>query len=152
MIIEMSWNQYHDLATKVAETLKGRQFDQIVGISRSGLILAVHLSHILNIRTVGCVEVIRTSDDEINAEKVDPTIGYWANIDNSNGRRLLLVDDIVGEGKTMELVKRKCGEHGAVVQSAVLVVNLDNLKRDLSELVDVYGELVRGWVVFPWCG
>lgn len=152
MKIVLTWDRYDQLVRKMTESLKLHQFDQIVAISRSGLILGVHLSHILGIRKFGCVEVKRTNSDVENAKKHIPELTYWANIDNSAGKRILLLDDIVGEGKTLRLVKQRCEELGAKVTTGVLVVNLDNFKdNDLNELVDYSGELVRGWVEFPWC-
>lgn len=148
----MTWSKYDQLAKKIAADLRGREFDQIVAISRSGLILGVQLAHLLEIRKFGCVEVLRTHDDKENASKQAPELTYWVNIDNSKGKKLLLVDDIVGEGKTLRLVKSKCEELGAEVTTCVLVVNLNNFKdNDLSSLVNYYGELVNGWVNFPWC-
>lgn len=152
MAIEITWNKYDQLAKKIAADLQGKEFDQIVAISRSGLILGVQLAHLLEIRKFGCVEVLRTYDDKENANKQTPELTYWANIDNSKGKKLLLVDDIVGEGKTLRLVKSKCEEHGAEVTACVLVVNLNNFKdNDLHSFINNYGELVRGWVNFPWC-
>lgn len=152
MAIEITWEKYELLAQKIASSIVEKDFDQIVGISRSGLILGVHLAHLLEIRKFGCIEVLRTYTDEENADKQIPQITYWANIDNTKGKKILLVDDIVGEGKTLRIAKSKLEEFEAEITTCVLVVNLNNFKdNDLESLVNYYGEAVRGWVSFPWC-
>ena len=152
MTIYLSWRDYNKITEKIADELKSQEFDQIVGISRSGLICAVHLSHLLGIRQFGCVGVNRTTEDKQNARKQPATIHYTGNINNISGKQVLVVDDIIGEGNTLDIVRKMLLKKGAHVTAAILMANLDNYKGDnIDEIAEIIGEKVNGWVVFPWC-
>jgi len=75
----MTWEQFDKACYKLAEALKPLKFKNIYGIPRGGLIVAVRLSHLLNI----------------------PLILYI----KSSGQNTLIVDDIADTGKTLKPFK-----------------------------------------------
>lgn len=69
----MTWNKYHMTVRKLADKLKDEEFDNIYGIPRGGLVVAVSLSHLL--------------EKPITLEV---------------GERTLVVDDICDFGRTLK--------------------------------------------------
>ncbi len=151
VVHQFTWRDVEQAACAIETSVREMSFDAIVGISRSGLIPAVILSHRLGVRDFSVIDVHRTVTDDVDARKQPVYIGEWLNDRLLKDRRVLLVDDIVGEGETMLAVKRIAGGYASEVTSAALVVNQANLRhRTPDQVVDYYGCLLWGWVIFPW--
>lgn len=153
IIHAFSWGEIDALVEVVAERAAGQKVEAIVGIARSGLVPAVMLSHKIGVRPLSVIDIARTNSDDINSSKSAPV---WHGISNRSavaGRRVLLIDDIVGHGLTMPMAVAALRDLGADPVTATLVVNQRNLgARAPGSVVDVYGCVVHGWVVFPWEG
>jgi len=84
------------------KTLKGKidwEFDAIIGIARGGLTLSHLLGEYYDIREVFAINTIGYDDDK----KLDHTEVF--NIPDIRGNKnILIVDDIVDSGETLELV------------------------------------------------
>ena len=77
------WPEFEEDIRKIAEWAKGQNFQNVYGIPRGGLIIAVMLSHLLDIPIV--------------LSKKDVT------------KRSLIVDDIIDKGGTMERLTLSLG-------------------------------------------
>lgn len=149
----ISWDEINGLVALLANRVQDKQIDSIVGISRSGLIPAVMLSNTLGVRNFAVLDIIRITSDSINADKTGANYRSILNKHFITGKNILLVDDIVGEGMTMRTACKLLKEMDANVISTTLVVNQANLGSIVPEtVVDYYGCLVHGWVIFPWEG
>jgi hypoxanthine phosphoribosyltransferase len=149
----VSWTEIEGLVELIAEQGLKRNVDTVVGIARSGLVPAVMLSHRMGIRSFAVMDIARTASDEVDAEKSDPRLHGILNRDLLTGRRLLLVDDIVGAGLTMQTACATLREIKAEIVTAALVVNQRNLGPIApTSVVDIVGCVVHGWVIFPWEG
>lgn len=80
-----TWEEFDDDCEKIAAWASGRHIKNIYGIPRGGLVLAVKLSHLLDIPLV------------LNREDIS--------------RDTLIVDDIIDEGNTIERLLASIGEH-----------------------------------------
>ncbi|WP_049975872.1 phosphoribosyltransferase [Azospirillum sp. B506] len=146
-----SWAEIDGLIDLLAESLRERPFDSVVGISRSGLIPAVMLSHRLGVRDFAILDIPRTATEGANAPKRPPEMRGVLNEGLLDGRRLLVVDDIVGSGETMAMARRWLTPRARAMTCVALVVNQDNLgTRDLAALAEHVAASVHGWVAFPW--
>jgi hypothetical protein len=149
----ISWAEIDGLVELLADRVSNLGLEAIVGISRSGLVPAVMLSHTIGVRALSAINIVRTLSDEINAAKKEPVCHGILHPQALAGRKILLVDDIVGKGLTMRMAVAALRDIGAAPLSATLVVNKANLgDTPLDSVVDHYGCLVHGWVVFPWEG
>lgn len=149
----LSWQEIDHCVLLLREALQGRQFDEVVGISRAGLIASVLLAHALSIRTMSVIEMQITTEDGTDAPKLDDVrVIRLPDPQRIRDRRILLADDIVGSGKTMATARSLLlGELGAAaLTSCALVVNEANLTMPLKSVCDYVGCRVRGWTVFPW--
>ena len=104
----VSWSDYHDAIERLAAKVQasGFDFDQIICLARGGLRVGDTLSRIFN-QPLG---VLATQSYFANADKTSEmqgelTIGqHMAKVNERLGDRILLVDDLVDSGKTMQEV------------------------------------------------
>ena len=152
----LTWEDMEKIINQLAKEIKkDYQPDIIVTIARGGMIPSVMLSHLLRIREVETIKVKETISDEINAQKREPQIEENKNLKNIEGKRIIIVDDILGRGATIQKVQNYIKKwNPKEVRTVVGLVNEANWEKshqeDYHHLVDYVGKTVRGWVVFPW--
>lgn len=153
-VISLSWKDIDKIIKEFINNIKVKP-DFIVAIQRGGLVPAVMLSHALKVRDVIPLNIKVTQDDSINSFKTKPIIIHNPNMKIINGKKVLLVDDIVGSGYTYQVaIKYLHGYHPELITSLICVVNKNNWEKANSDSPDKYinniGMLVRGWTEFPW--
>lgn len=140
-MLSISWEQFHRDAQMLGEQLKAAgPFDAMVAITRGGLAAAAIVARVLRIRVIETISVVsydRTAQGEVTVVKaIAPGIAAM-------GKRLLIVDDLVDSGTTMDIVRALCpGAHVATVYA----------KPKGRALADtVISEVSQDtWIVFPW--
>lgn len=153
----ISWDNINILMSQLSTNIEKQiQPDIIIAIVRGGMVPAAMISHKLGIRNVECIIVRETFDDQINSPKHTPIIELSEEIKaKCVGKSILIVDDIVGSGKTLELVKNQLATvFPTKIMTAVCYVNQLNWEKNntsnIYDSIDFIGKVVRGWVVFPW--
>jgi uncharacterized protein len=130
--------------------------DVVVGVLRGGMVPAVLLAHMLDLRDVRAVDVTHTAAEGINADKTH--VPVWRNpasLGDLTGRDVLVVDDVAGSGATLASSVHLAYEAGAGrVRTAVCTVNEVNwakaTDRQVDEVLTYVGARCKGWVIFPW--
>jgi xanthine phosphoribosyltransferase len=142
----VSWDQIHRDARALAWRLDGKgpgeggTWRAVVGITRGGLVPAMIVSRELDIRIVDTISVKSYSHQAQTEARVlkapqDDLMG--------DGTGILIVDDLVDSGKTLELVRRLYPKaHFATVYA----------KPSGKPQVDTYITEVSQdtWIFFPW--
>jgi len=141
----VSWDQIHRDARALAWRLQGRGPDgggwrAIVAITRGGLVPAMIVSRELDIRVVDTISVRSYNHQEqVEARVTKPPQAELM----GDGAGILVVDDLVDSGKTLELVRRLYPRaHFATVYA----------KPAGRAQVDTYITEVSQdtWIFFPW--
>jgi len=100
------------------------------------------------------VDIKRTLSDEINSSKVSPLLLDSLPIERISGKKVLIIDDIVGTGETLSLLIQKINTcNPKEIKSVIIVQNDNNFEKSslYNNLKPNYlGARVRGWVIFPW--
>ena len=141
----VSWDQIHRDARALAWRLDGKGPDNgawkaVVGITRGGLVPAMIVSRELDIRVVDTISVKSYSNQ---AQKDAIMIKAPQDDLMGDGTGILIVDDLVDTGKTLELVRRLYpNAHFATVYA----------KPSGKPMVDSYITEVSQdtWIFFPW--
>ncbi len=141
----VSWDQLHRDARALAWRLDGKgpgdgSWRAVVGITRGGLVPAMIVARELDIRVVDTISVKSYSHQEQREAQVtkhpqDALMG--------DGEGILIVDDLVDTGKTLELVRKLYPKaHFATVYA----------KPKGKPLVETYITEVSQdtWIFFPW--
>lgn len=139
----INWPEYGNLAEALAEKVRstGRSYDLVIGIARGGVPVAMVVSDHLGVK----IDFINVKSYSGIAERSSPRI-LSTLTEDIRGKSILLVDDLVDHGVTLEMVKGYLNEMGPkVLETAVL------FKKPWSRAEpDYYLEVVDKWVVFPF--
>jgi xanthine phosphoribosyltransferase len=141
----VSWDQIHRDSRALAWRLQGQgpgdgNWKAVVAITRGGMIPAMIVSRELDIRVVDTISVKSYShqaqrDAQVTKSPQQDLMG--------DGSGILIVDDLVDTGKTLELVRRLYPKaHFATVYA----------KPSGRPMVDTYITEVSQdtWIFFPW--
>jgi hypoxanthine phosphoribosyltransferase len=132
-------------ADKLVEqiTNSGKFYEYVVGVMRGGAIPAVYLSHRLGIPMRG-VSWSTFHKDQMRESALDIAE------DINEGKSILLVDDILDSGRTMNELLTDWGQTRDKIGIAVLVYNLQqNIKPDYFGTV-IDREVDKDWINFWW--
>jgi len=139
----LSWSQYGELVTKLSDEVAsgGERFDLVIGIARGGIPVAMVVSDRLGTK----VDFINVKSYTDVGERVKPRI-LTTITERITEKRVLVVDDLVDGGETMETVTRYLEtERPLVMKTAVLFT-----KPWSSFVPDFSLQTVDTWVVFPY--
>jgi hypoxanthine phosphoribosyltransferase len=139
----ISWPEYGNLAEALAEKVRssGKKFDLVIGIARGGIPVAMVVSDRLGVK----IDFINVKSyngiSQRNTPKIVSTL-----TENIEGKKVLIVDDLIDQGDTMETVKRYLnGQSPLFLEAAVL------FQKPWSRVnADYCLEVVDKWVVFPY--
>lgn len=155
-IHKFSWFFIKTICSSLAKRIKEDNFmpDFILTIKRGGLIPSVIMSHLLNIRDIKVVNIKTTLTDKINSEKIPPRLVTSLKKSKIQGKKILIIDDIVGTGKSLTLLISKIKKLSPKeIKSAIIVLNEENYEKTPQHtrvFINYIGKRVRGWVIFPW--
>jgi len=141
----VSWDQIHRDSRALAWRLDGKGPDDgawkaVVAITRGGMAPAMIVSRELDIRTVDTISV-KSYDHQSQAEAVVLKAPDAEMMGDGTG--ILVVDDLVDTGKTLELVRKLYpNAHFATVYA----------KPQGEPMVDTFitGVSQDTWIFFPW--
>jgi xanthine phosphoribosyltransferase len=142
----VSWDQIHRDSRALAWRLDGRGPDDghwrgIVAITRGGMAPAMIVARELDVRTVDTISV--KSYDHQNQSEAKVLKAPDAALMGKDGEGILVIDDLVDSGKTLELVRKMYPKaHFATVYA----------KPKGEPMVDTFitGVSQDTWIFFPW--
>jgi len=155
-IISLSWIEIDHIVSTLAEKVQSDGKPEIIiGLQRGGLIPGIILSHRLDVRCFISFNINRTIHDGINAEKTTPRLGPNISFKLVEAKDILVVDDVVGTGETLKIVKYMLNKFSPLrLRCLVCAANRKNWDLGNTEepasLITYIGMEVHGWVVFPW--
>ena len=144
-IFPVSWDQFHRDSRALAWRLhEAGPFEAIVCITRGGLVPAAIVARELNVRMIETVCVVSYRDYK-NQSDLSVLKGIAPEVAalHANGKRVLIVDDLVDTGKTARVVRDLLPDaHFATVYAKPMG----------RPLVDTYITEVSQdtWILFPW--
>jgi hypoxanthine phosphoribosyltransferase len=147
-LLNIDWETMGLLLQKLVDEIRASDFrpDSVVGISRGGLPPAIALSNLLEVPDFRILGIPRNQSNSRYSERQAPRFEYLVPDKPLTGRRLLLVDDIMGDGGTMDLAASLMRERGAAeIRTVVVVWNVNGQGN-----VDHHAVAVDDWTVFPW--
>lgn len=107
----IDWNEFYAICKGVALAVADYQPQVIVGIAKGGLYAATLLAHFFRVDIVP-VHVSRRVDDRVVSD--DPVWRIRPDGALLAGKRVLVVDEIAGSGKTVGMVRAEAERLGAV--------------------------------------
>jgi len=143
----ISWyelEQYSKMLAERIEYIDEFKYDTIIAITRGGLFVAGLLSHLLNVKRIETIGIEYYTG--IGKTRKDPKLIKNPMIDYIKDQNVLIVDDLVDSGNTMDYVLGCIENSGAKnLKTAVL------FKKPISKLEpDYYIRITDKWLVFPY--
>ncbi|MFA5358052.1 MAG: phosphoribosyltransferase family protein [archaeon] len=147
----ISWKEIEDGSRLLYKNIPNKHYDGIVCIATGGLIFGKLLSDLFNL-PLGIVSVSRYKKKGGKVEHTSAnTHVHWNKEIGKKKPSILLVDDIIDEGVTMEKVINALEKKFSKIDIAVLFYKKERTKIDFSKYkVYYYKVLGNDWVVFPW--
>ena len=155
-IIDYSYSEFYSGVNTIAKAVEssGWSPDYIVGIVRGGLVPAVHLSHKLKVPLVTVAWNMRDTTI-FGRESI-----CWIPEDLHEGKKILIVDDIVDGGDTIKSLiddwyQSSAGLGDLPVDNLRVAAMFYNTSQDVK--VDYYHHTIdrsfdQRWIHFPWEG
>lgn len=131
------------------------EFDALLMVARGGLIPGGMLAEALQIDVILVASVDFPAEMELERQKEKSRWLAWPKFiqfpaeDQLTGRRILLVDDVWGSGRTITAVKNRVSGAGGIASSCVLHFNP---YRNLfgSARPDYFAAITDAHIVYPW--
>lgn len=139
----VDWNEFYAICKGLALAVASFQPEVIVGIAKGGLYTATLLSHFLRVDIVP-VHVTRRVNDRVMAD--DP---FWRIRPDGallEGKRVLVVDEIAGSGKTVGLVRAEVERLGATAVQVALAF-AHSWGADAAEYIGLVSD---DFLCLPW--
>ncbi|MBT3394659.1 MAG: hypothetical protein HN411_06100 [Waddliaceae bacterium] len=139
-----TWNELQDVVADMCRDIDGDEYDVIMGISVGGLAPTVFFSEELHNKNVTAISA-KSYDGKKQGSLI---IRNAPEKESLEGKRILLIDDVVDTAITINSVKKLLIEEYdvATIDVATLYVNYDHCK----EYPRYWGIETTDWIVFPW--
>ena len=140
----VSWSAVEEAISHIAKQIKESHVPEVViAIVKGGLIPARVLVDALAIEEIGFIEVKFYKGIGVAGDK--PSVKSIA-LPQIRGKSVLVVDDVVDSGRTMQLAIDIVSAHvPRSLRSAVLYV-----KPWSTYIPDYYHAITDEWIIFPW--
>jgi hypoxanthine phosphoribosyltransferase len=142
----VTWDELDRLVGRLAEQLRGQQFDVMLAITRGGMVPAGMLAYRLRLRDilVAAVEYY----DERGQPAPRPTFFQFPADPLLRGKRVLIVDEVWDSGTTIHAVTERVRQAGGSPVTAVLHYKPEN--STVPDRPDVHAVETDHWVVYPF--
>lgn len=127
------------------------EFDGMLIITRGGIIPGGLLAEALGVTNVLTAAVDFPSDMDRDASKLYawPEFNQFPNDELLEARRILIVDDVWGSGRTITAVRNRVGSAGGAPFTCVLHFN-PNRNLFGTARPDYFAAVTDAYIVYPW--
>jgi hypoxanthine phosphoribosyltransferase len=146
----LAWNDVDKLIDVLVPQFRG-QFDAMVIITRGGVVPGGLISEVLDIKT------LLTASVDFPEQASQAALLAWPNFlqfpDDSllKGKRILVVDDVWGSGRTITAVKNRILSAGGLPELCVLHYNPHRSLFGTAR-PEYYGAVTDARIIYPWEG
>ena len=152
---KISWRTIESLCSNICDNIKADNIniENIIGISRGGLIPATLCAKLLDVRRVFSIGAMSYSDDADYESRVhNPTIYQSEPMSTHFIKNTLVVDDISDQGNTLNFLLKGMKASPTFFTDENLYTACLYKKADTKLHPDYVGEIAEDniWLVFPW--
>lgn len=150
----LTWSDIDKLIDHLIPQFEG-ELDAMMMITRGGLVPGGMLAEALKLTTILTAAVDFPAEMEGESERAKAGLRAWPKFLQFpedillRGRRMLVVDDVWGSGRTITAVRNRISAAGGVGETCVLHFNP---YRSLFGTVrpDYYAAITDAFIVYPW--
>jgi hypoxanthine phosphoribosyltransferase len=122
-------------------------YDNIMVITRGGMVPACLISEKTGIRNILCAAVMFYNNQEQTLP--EPIFLQFPEDSQIYGKRILVIDDVWDSGTTIMAVRERLLRAGGNIDVCVLNYKPSHSKF-AGEKPDYYAEETDAWIVYPW--
>lgn len=142
----VSWADVERMVGALLKRLP-RDWDNLLVITRGGMVPACLISEHAGIRNILCAAVIFYEGS--SRAYPEPRFVQFPDDHQIAGRRILVIDDVWDSGGTVMAVRERLRQAGATAEVCVLHYKPAH-NRFPDEEPEYYAEKTDGWIVYPW--
>lgn len=136
-----SYEMFQDSIVDLVEQINDNDYDYIIGLTRGGLIPAVHLSHKLGVPMLSLNWQTRDSNLRLIPDDIKKLI---------NNKKILIVDDIIDSGLTFKNLIEELSKYCHAYEIACLIFNDDQeVQCDYFHII-IHRSVDHRWINFFW--
>jgi xanthine phosphoribosyltransferase len=143
--ITIPWSVFQQDVVNLAQQIENsnKRYEVIVAITRGGLVPSVILAHKLKIRAIDTIDLRSYSDEHEQDDTVRIVRACDYVLIHRKGKGVLIVDDLIDTGNTIEAARKMLPEADVAVVYA---------RSNKIDSVDYYGRAKPNdtWLVFPF--
>ena len=148
-LLEIKWEEIIELSQKIFEQLKNKKIkvDTLVPVLRGGMPLALILGYNLPQVNTACLHIRSSDTNSPNSSFSKPRLIGLTNSKCIEGKNILLVEDIVDSGRTIDLCIEILKKYKPKSINVVTLFNFNLSRKDIiagKEMSEYF------WIVFPW--
>lgn len=146
--IYLSWHELEELVSKVIFQLN-TPYDAIVVITRGGIIPGGMIAEALNMKDVLTAAVLMPDDPNLRSKISWPRFLQFPGDPLLEGRKILVVDNLWNQGRTIMAVKGRIETAGGYPEMAVIHWKPQNSYFPEDE-PDYFAEQTENFIHYPW--
>jgi hypoxanthine phosphoribosyltransferase len=146
----LTWNDVDKLIDVLVPQFRG-QFDAMVIITRGGVVPGGLISEVLDIKTILTASVDFPEQASKAALLAWPNFLQFPKDELLKGKRILVVDDVWGSGRTITAVKNRILSAGGLPELCVLHYNPHRSLFGTAR-PEYYGAITDARIIYPWEG
>ena len=144
----LSYDEFRIMAFNLSEIIKKDEYkpEAILCIARGGLLVGGQLSYDMEVKEIGSINIEFYTD--VGKTLDEPLVKFpEIDLEQFKNKKLLIVDDVIDTGKTVELLTAICKDITNDIKVASLykktgtVFNPDYFVKEVSSSI---------WIEFPW--
>lgn len=151
-ITNLSWEDINRNCKLLSNKIKKSNisFDTIISIQRGGNIPAMKLGSLMKITDIQSISIRTTASEDVKSPRLRvPIVRVSSKLCNICNKRVLIVDDVVNTGMTLQIAVREILKYKPVIcKTAALVLDKNNNGNEPK--IDFYACQTPDWVIFPW--
>ncbi|MBS7020478.1 MAG: hypothetical protein KH135_01210 [Firmicutes bacterium] len=146
---EISFDEVEFLSKEILSKIREENIsiDTLVPVLRGGMVLSMILQKNMEQVDTSCIHIKRSESNEVNASFGSPNFYGITNEHAITGKRILIVEDIIDSGKSLDFVIQKIKEYHP---AKIYVATLYNFNQDKYQTVFSGKKEKPLWIVFPW--
>lgn len=150
-VYDMSWDEVNEGARNIISKLKEKdiKIDTLVPILRGGAPLGNILSSNMKGTDIAYIHVRRSASDEINADLGTPVLKGMTNSEKITGKNILIVDDMLDKGVTMEFAIKELEKLKPASIHVAVLYDFSKLEDKNIIITGLYMQ-EKKWILFPW--
>jgi uncharacterized protein len=142
----ITWTDIERMTARLLKMLP-TGYDNILVVTRGGMVPACLISEKTNIRNILCAAVMFYDGEE--RKLPEPLFLQFPEDSQLVGRKILVVDDVWDTGTTVMAVRERLRKAGA--DAHVCVLHYKPVKSKFpDDKPDFFAEETNAWIVYPW--